>query len=137
MSGRGLLIALLFLTVSPQTQPRLPIHIESLVYPVVAYQAHISGEVVVMAQIDSEGRVQVPVRPPGHPMLVQAAEENMRTWRFQKGPGSELRVTYRFSLEGEPKFDYPSSICKFDLPDSVTIVTPPPKPEINFGGVAR
>ena len=137
MSARGLLIALLLLTVSPQTQPSRPIHVESLAYPVVAYQARISGEVVVTAQIDSEGRVQVPVRPPGHPLLVQAAEENIKTWRFQKGPGSELRVTYRFRFEGEPKYEYPSSLCKFDLPDSVTIVTPPPKPETNFGGVAR
>jgi TonB family protein len=127
MSARGLLIALLFLTVSPQTQPSLPIHVESLVYPLVAYQARISGEVVVMAQIDSEGRVQVPVRPLGHPLLVQAAEENIKTWRFQRGPGSELRVTYRFRLDGEPRYDYPLSVCKFDLPNSVTVVTPPPK----------
>jgi TonB family protein len=133
MFARGLLIALLFLTVSPQTQPSFPIHVESLVYPVVAYQARISGEVVVMAQIDSEGRVQVPVRPPGHPLLVQAAEENIKTWRFQSGPGSQLKVTYHFRLEGEPTYDYPSSVCKFDLPNSVTVVTPPPKPQTTFG----
>lgn len=126
MPGRGLLIALSLLTVSLQTQPRLPIHVESLVYPTVAYQARITGDVVVMAQIDSEGHVQVPVRPPGHPMLVTAAEENIRTWRFQSGPGTELTVTYHFRLEGESKYDHPSSVCKFDLPDSVTVVTPPP-----------
>jgi TonB family protein len=128
MSARGLLIALLYLTVSPQTQPSPPIHVESPVYPKVAYQARINGDVVVLAQIDSEGRVQVPVRPPGNPLLVQAAEENIKTWRFQSGPGSQLKVTYHFRLEGEPTFDYPSSVCKFDLPNSVTVVTPPPKP---------
>jgi TonB family protein len=127
---RGLLIALLFLTLSPQMQPSPPIHLESLVYPTVAYQARITGDVLVIAQIDSEGHVEVPVRPPGNPLLVQAAEENIKTWRFQKGAGSELRVTYRFRLEGEPRHDYPSSIYKFDLPDSVTIVTPPPKVKV-------
>jgi TonB family protein len=128
MSARGLLVALLFLTVSPQTQPSLPIHVESLGYPKVAYQARINGDVVVLAQIDSEGRVQVPVRPPGNPLLVQAAEENIKTWRFQSGPRLQLKVTYHFRLEGKPIFDYPASVCKFDLPDSVTVVTPPPKP---------
>src|SRR6267143_6897952 len=130
MLVRGLLIALLLSTVPPQTQPRLPIHVESLVYPTTAYQARITGDVVMMALIDSEGHVSVPVLPPGHPMLVWAAEENIRTWRFQTGPESEVRVTYHFRLEGEPTNDYPSSVCKFDLPDSVTIVTPPPKVKV-------
>jgi TonB family protein len=127
MYARMLLTVLLFLTMSPQTQPQVPIHVESLVYPKLAYQARVIGDVVVLAQIDSEGRVQVPFRPPGHPLLVQAAEENIKTWRFQTGSGSQLKVTYHFKLEGEPAYDYPSSVCKFDLPNSVTVVTPPPK----------
>jgi hypothetical protein len=93
--------------------------------------ARISGDIVMMATIDAEGRVWVPVLPPGHPLLIRAAEENIRTWRFQSGPVSELRVTYHFKLEGKPTFD-PSSACKFDLPDSVTIVTHPPTVETNF-----
>jgi hypothetical protein len=133
MPARGLLIALLLLTVAPQTQPRLPIHVESLVYPTTAYQARITGDDVMMALIDSEGHVSVPVLPSGHPVLVRAAEGNIRTWRFQAGPeSSEVTVTYHFRLDGDPKYDYPSSICKFDLPDSVTIVTPPPKVKVVY-----
>jgi hypothetical protein len=128
MQARGLMLALLFLAVSPQTQPQLPIHVESLIYPRAAYDARINGDIVVLAQIDSEGRPQIPVRPLGPPLLVQAAEENIKNWRFQIGLESQLKVTYRFRIEGEPKYDYPSTVCKFDLPNTVTVVTPPPKP---------
>jgi hypothetical protein len=127
MPARGLLIALILLTVSPQTQPRMPIHVESLVYPTLYYKAHIIGDVVMMAFIDPEGHVSVPVLPSGHPLFVQAAEENLKKWRFQSGPQSELKITYHFRLEGESKYDYPSTVCKFDFPNSVTVVTPLPK----------
>lgn len=133
MPARGLLIALLLLTVASQSKPRVPIHVESLAYPTTAYRARITGDVVMMALIDPAGHVSVPVLPSGHPMLVRAAEENITTWRFQTDPeSSEVTVTYHFRLEGEPKYDYPSSVCKFDLPDSVTIVTPPPKVKVVY-----
>ena len=127
MPVRGLLIALLLLTAFPQAQPRFPIHVESFAYPPVARMARIGGDIVIVASIDSEGKVSVPVLPPGHPLLVRAAEENIRTWRFQSGPITELRVTYHFKIEGEPTYSQ-SSLCKFDFPDSVTIVTTPPNP---------
>lgn len=126
MPARGLLIALILLTVSPQNQPRFPNHVESFVYPPVARMARISGDIDMVALIDPKRNVSVPVLPPGHPLLVRAAEENIKTWRFQSGLESELRVTYHFKLEGEPTHNI-SSVCKFDFPDSVTVVTPPPK----------
>jgi hypothetical protein len=42
--------------------------------------------------IGSEGHVSVPVLPPGHPVLVRTAEQNIETWRLQTGPESEVRV---------------------------------------------
>jgi len=125
MPVRGLLLALLVMTVTPQTQPRFPIHIESFAYPPLARMARIGGDVVMMALIDPEGHVSVPVLPPGHPLLVRAAEENIRTWRFQSGPESELKVTYRFKVEGASTYNPPSTVCKFDFPDVVTIITQP------------
>jgi TonB family protein len=126
MPARGLLISLLLLTAIPQAQPRVPVHVESFAYPPVARMARIAGDIVVLASIDSEGKVSVPVLPSGHPLLMRAAEENIRTWRFQNGLVTKLRVTYHFKIEGEPTYSQ-SSLCKFDFPDSVTIVTAPPK----------
>jgi outer membrane biosynthesis protein TonB len=78
MPARGLLIALLLLTLSPQTQPRFPIHVESLIYPPVARQARITGDVVLIAQIGSDGSVSIPILRSGHPILLRAAEDNLK-----------------------------------------------------------
>jgi len=120
MPARGLLIALLLLTVSPQTQPRLPIHVESLIYPPLARQARIQGDAVLIAQIGSDGSVSIPMRKSGHPLLLQAAEDNLKTWKFQSGEVQEMEITYRFKL-AEPPSDSLQTECSFDFPNSVTI----------------
>jgi TonB family protein len=120
MPVRGLLLALLLLTVSPQTQPRFPIHVESLVYPQIARAARIQGNAVLIAQIGSDGRVPSPIRKSGHPMLLQAAEDNLKKWKFQAGEFQEMEITYHFKLSEQPS-DSAQTECAFDLPDSVTI----------------
>ena len=120
MHTQGLLIALLFLTVSPQTQPRLPIHIESLNYPPLARQARIQGDAVLIAHIGTDGSVSIPVRKSGHPLLLQAGEDNLKKWRFQSGEEQELEITYHFKL-AEPPSDPLQTDCTFDLPDSVIV----------------
>ena len=131
MPIRGLLIAVLLLTVSPQTPPRLPIHIESLVYPSLARYAQIQGDVVLVAQIGSDGRVSAPIGKSGHPVLIQAAQDNLKTWKFQSGPYQETEITYHFKLI-EPSSDHTQTECAFDLPDSVTVSSPPPPVETNY-----
>jgi hypothetical protein len=91
--------------------------------------ARIQGDIVIIALIDPEGHVTVPALSPGHPILVRAAEENIKTWRFQSGPRSELKVTYHFKVEGKPTYEPPLTVCKFDFPDAVTIVTSPGAPD--------
>jgi len=132
MPIRGLLIAVLLLTVSPQTQPRSPIHVESLVYPSIARYARIQGDVVLVAQIGSDGRVSIPIRKSGHPILLQAAEDNLKTWKFQSGEDLEMEITYHFKIGGEPTYGDPGTRCSFDLPNSVTVVTRPPAVETNY-----
>jgi hypothetical protein len=44
--------------------------------------ARIRGDVEMAALIDPQGRVSIPVLPEGDPLLVPAAGENLRTWRF-------------------------------------------------------
>jgi TonB family protein len=129
MAMRGLLVALLLLTVSPQSQPRLPAHVESLQYPTLARQARIAGDVTLTGQVDLDGRPGFLALTAGpllvSPLLEQAAIDNIRTWRFEPGPRSELKVTYHFALEGDESHDS-QSVTRFDFPDSVTIVVHPP-----------
>jgi TonB family protein len=131
MPARGLLITVLLLAVSPQTQPRFPIHVESLVYPPVARQARIAGDVVLIAQIGPDGSVSVPILKSGHPILLRAAEGNLKTWKFQTGESQEMEITYRFRFI-EPSSDSAQTECAFDLPNSVTISSHLPVPPVNY-----
>jgi TonB family protein len=129
MATRGLLVALLLLTVSPQTPPLFPVHVESPLYPSLARMARIQGDIVVSALVGTDGHViGVPNAPSGHPLLAKAAEENIKTWRFQSGVEGEVKITYHFKMQGKPTYGYPETICEFDFPDSITIITNVPAP---------
>ena len=133
MIVRGLLLALLLFTASPQEQQRFPVHVESLEYPLVARNARITGDVVIVAEIDAGGHVSIPSAPTGHPLLSKAAEENVKTWRFQSGRESEMRITYHFKLDDNVKpTNYYQTRTAVDLPDSVTVVAPFPQVETNY-----
>jgi hypothetical protein len=131
MPARGLLIALLLLTASPQTQPRLPIHVESLGYPPLARQARIIGDAVLVAHIGSDGSVSFAIFKSGHPLLLQAAEGNLKKWKFLVGEAQEIEITYHFKLS-EPPLNYAQTECAFDLPNSVTISSHVPTVQPNY-----
>jgi Gram-negative bacterial TonB protein C-terminal len=85
MGVRALLVTLLLLAASPQekSQPRLPVHVESLDYPTLSRAAHIVGDVTVAVYVDPDGRVTAPPTVlMGHPDLAKAAEENLEPGGF-------------------------------------------------------
>jgi protein TonB len=53
------------------------------VYPPLAMMARIQGTVVLQAIIGTDGTVQDLKVLNGHPLLVRAAIEAVRTWRYQ------------------------------------------------------
>jgi protein TonB len=53
------------------------------VYPPLARQARIQGNVVLHAIISKDGRVEQLSVLSGHPLLIQAALEAVRQWRYQ------------------------------------------------------
>lgn len=128
MPMRALLIALFLGIVSPTSEPRGATHVESLVYPPTARLAHAVGDAQVLIRIDSVGRVESVTDVSGHPWFLRAAAQNVKTWRFKSGPPEEMNITYHFKLEASQTED-PATVCSFDLPDSVTILshlyTPP------------
>ena len=60
-------------------------------YPPLARAARIQDEVVLTANISKTGEIQNLILISGHPMLVPAAIEAVRQWRFRP-----------FLLNGEP-----------------------------------
>ncbi len=53
------------------------------VYPVLARQARISGAVVIDAVIDTQGNVVELRTVSGQPLLVEAAIEALRHWKYE------------------------------------------------------
>jgi periplasmic protein TonB len=76
------------------------------VYPPLARQARIQGNVVLHAIIDKDGRVGELQVVSGHPLLVQAALEAVKNWRYQptqlNGDAVEVdtTITVTFVLGG-------------------------------------
>jgi len=82
------------------------IHLVQPVYPPLARAARIQGAVVLRAVISREGKVENPQVLSGHPMLVQAAVDAVRQWRYRpyylndQPVEVETQVTVNFILAG-------------------------------------
>jgi len=91
--------------VGGRVMPPKPISTPEPVYPPLAKQARIQGEVVIDAIIDTQGNVVQMQVVSGHPLLIPAAVEALRKWRYQptylnEEPVSvQLYVTVRFRLD--------------------------------------
>jgi protein TonB len=74
------------------------------VYPPLAKQARIQGDVLIDAVIDANGQVAEMQVVSGHPMLITAALDALRRWRYQptilndEPTSVQLVVTVRFRL---------------------------------------
>ncbi len=76
------------------------------VYPPIAKQAHISGQVVLQAMISKQGTIEHLTVISGHPMLTQSAIDAVSKWRYKpyilNGEPVEVdtTVTVNFSIGG-------------------------------------
>lgn len=76
--------------------PKVIQHSEPM-YPPLARQARIQGEVSVKVTTDGES-VRAAEAETGHPLLRNAAEDNVRTWKFVTHSPSTYHVTFRYKL---------------------------------------
>jgi protein TonB len=76
------------------------------VYPPLARSARIQGQVVLQAVISKQGVIENLKVLAGHPMLVPAAKEAVRQWRYRpyvlnnEPVEVETQITVNFSLAG-------------------------------------
>jgi TonB family protein len=88
---------------SPQSEVILT-KLAQPVYPPLARQVHISGNVELMLEVRRDGSVQSATAVSGHPLLVQAALDSARRSQFECQKCSEtvsaLRLEYTFQLVG-------------------------------------
>jgi TonB family protein len=87
-------------------RPPRKIHDVKPVYPPEAKEKGIAGTVVLEATMDAAGTVTDVKALKGHDLLVPAAIEAVRQWRFEPLPGTPKRimtVTVRFRLDSGAK----------------------------------
>lgn len=72
-------------------------------YPVIALAAHVRGVVVLSAVISKTGEIQDLVLVSGHPMLVSAAIDAVKRWRYRpyllNGEAVEVETTINVNFE--------------------------------------
>jgi len=83
--------------------PRLIEKVEPI-YPPLAKQARIQGDVVIESVIDTRGRVTEMKVVSGSPLLVEAAEQALQQWRYEptllngQPVAVDMLVTLHFTL---------------------------------------
>ena len=93
-------------TLSEETSKRLLVKLIKPVYPLLARQGHVQGVVVLGADISREGVVEN-VRPiSGHPILIPAAIEAVKQWRYKP-----------YLLNGDPAAVNTEIVVDFTLSD--------------------
>lgn len=125
----------------PKLEPCV-IHLELPKYPPLARQTWIQGKVTVSVSVYRDGTASVAKEGKGHPLVLGAAEENLKTWRFQPNDSREaipLEVDYEFVLDTEhPTDDFNvASTVTLDLPRHVRVFAPARKAIIDVVEVKK
>jgi TonB family protein len=68
------------------------------IYPNMARQAHVEGQVTIEAVIDATGKLTNMTVVSGPPLLQQAAIDSLRTWKYQPGYLNEKPVPTKTSI---------------------------------------
>jgi len=107
------------------TLPRVLQH-AAPAYPPLARQTRISGDVRLKITTDGEAVRDVEVES-GHPLLKQAATDNVKTWKFEPHQPGTFEVTFRYKLlSGEDETEF------LECPGIVTVETPPVKLIVDY-----
>jgi TonB family protein len=105
---------------SPEVLPKVLQHAEPPLYPPLARQTRIQGDVLVKVTTDGES-VRNAEAETGHPLLRKAAEDNARTWKFAPHKPGTFHVTFRYKLSsGNVDVEF------LELPAVVEIDASPP-----------
>jgi len=69
-------------------------------YPELAKKMNVSGAVKLEVIIGANGQVKSVKALGGHPLLIDAAENAVRQWRFESGPEGTEVIEVRFDNPG-------------------------------------
>jgi hypothetical protein len=95
-------------------------YFECPTYPVEAKEVLLQGRVFM--RVTTDGKKVINLKTSGHPKLVQAAEQNIKTWKFAEDAPKEFSITYSYVNEGEYGAN-PVTKCnaKIEFPKTVQV----------------
>lgn len=105
--------------------------IQALNYPALGLQARISGVVRLELHISANGSVSGTRILAGNQVLAQAAEQNVKGWKFMRCtlretetavPGDDVVFSYDFRLVGEAQ-SAPKTEFVYEHPNRVTVTS--------------
>ena len=94
-------------------------------YPHVARLARLQGTVRLQVTTNGVGVTNV-VGGGAHKMLVDAAEQNIKSWQFYEHRPQTFTVTFVYKLEGPEVYPFANSRVLLELPKRVEIRSNPP-----------
>jgi len=98
-------------------------------YPFVARVYHLAGSVTVRVEVGPDGRVLSAKGSGSAPVLIEAAERNVKQWQFdvpKEGPYPVVgNVVYDFKLAGKPSGSVGLTTVEFIPPNHVNVVDQP------------
>jgi TonB family protein len=93
----GLTLALSFAAASPAQDARRVLKQPAPPYPEVAKKMHLTGTVKVQVVIGPDGMIKETKVVGGHPVLVEAALETLKMWKFAPA-NAETTTVLEFSF---------------------------------------
>jgi TonB family protein len=133
---RGPVVTALMLGLSMPVfaQVALISHFVAPVYPALARQALISGQVGLRVALDSDGALlSVAAESSSHPLLLEQAKASVSEWKFQSGARNrQVSVTIYFGFSGTVRDSNPITTVKADFAGSAVdvYVTTDPAPRV-------
>ena len=121
--------------VSPNVSQGLLISKVQPIYPPLARQARVQGTVVLQAVIAKDGTIQELQVTSGHPMLIQAAMDAVKQWRYKpyylNGEPVLVRTTINvnFELSGAPSESPPNDLAASSSTANSDTSSPPQEQE--------
>jgi|ERR1700733_5081074 hypothetical protein len=89
-------------------------------YPRTSQLAHIEG--VVRLRLSTDGkRVSTIEVESGQPMLVKAAQENVKTWEFEEHNPTTFEATFRYKILPQSECDIDNGTVLLRLPTEVEV----------------
>jgi TonB family protein len=113
-----------------------------LVYPAIAKAARIEGIVILQIEIDADGKVISTKTVSGPPMLVQAATDSVKQWKYRPFEGDGLkvpatgRVSLIFTLGGADQPAPPKGTRQGEETKSATVVVKSSFTDLPDGGIS-